>query len=135
MKKIATSSDGRLEVKFNALGQPIGDASIGLSSFLGPLVREIVPATITDWRKITPGMKEVLWKSVQARYLVEKDWEKSYIFKAMTDLWRASKSRLVAKISKAPNEQERIKLRPDNIKSEVEWRAFVREKTSSEFKV
>ncbi|XP_062101517.1 uncharacterized protein LOC133807296 isoform X3 [Humulus lupulus] len=52
----------------------------------------------------------------------------------MTDLWRASKSRPVAKISKAPNEQERIKLRHDIIKSDVEWRAFIREKTSSEFK-
>ena len=67
--------------------------------------------------------------------MVDKDWEKSYIFKAMADLWRTSKSRLVTKISNAPNKQERFKLRPDNIKSEVEWRAFVREKTSSEFKV
>ena len=69
MKTIATSSDGRLEVKFNALGQPIGGASVALSSFLGPLMREIVPVTISDWRKITPGMKEVLWKSVQVCFL------------------------------------------------------------------
>ena len=54
-----------IEVKFNSKGQPIGEASIGLSSFLGALVREIVPVTINDWRKITPEMTEVLWKSVQ----------------------------------------------------------------------
>uniref|UniRef100_A0A803PSE2 Transposase-associated domain-containing protein n=1 Tax=Cannabis sativa TaxID=3483 RepID=A0A803PSE2_CANSA len=65
MKSVATSSEGRLPVKFNALGQPIGKASISLSSFLGPLVREVVPVTLPDWRKITLGMKEVLWRSIQ----------------------------------------------------------------------
>ncbi|PON53964.1 hypothetical protein PanWU01x14_198420 [Parasponia andersonii] len=51
----------------------------------------------------------------------------------MADLWRASKSRLVTKIRLAPNEEERLKLRPDNIKSKVEWKAFIREKTNAEF--
>ncbi|KAM6558032.1 hypothetical protein CsatA_027271 [Cannabis sativa] len=133
MKSVATSSEGRLPVKFNALGQPIGKASISLSSFLGPLVREVVPVTLPDWRKITLGMKEVLWRSIQARYIVDKEWKKNYIFQSMGDLWRASKSRLVAKVKKAPNEHERLKLKPDNIKTVIEWRAFIKEKTSLEF--
>lgn len=53
----------------------------------------------------------------------------------MGNLWRSSKSRLVNKIREAPNEEERLKLRPKNIKSEADWKAFVREKTSAEFKV
>lgn len=53
----------------------------------------------------------------------------------MGHLWRSSKSRLVNKIREAPNEEERLKLRPKNIKSEVDWKTFVREKTSPEFKV
>lgn len=69
MKSIAIDSDGRLEVKFNSKGQPIGATSISLSSFLGALVREIVPVTIKDWRKIPLGMKEVLWKSIQVYIL------------------------------------------------------------------
>ncbi|XP_062075132.1 uncharacterized protein LOC133779155 [Humulus lupulus] len=134
MKSIATNSDGRLEVKFNSKGQPIGTTSIKLSSFLGALVREIVPITITDWRKITPGMKEVLWKSIQARYKVDKEWQKYYVFRTMADLWRAFKSRLVSKLRKAPNEEARMNLKPDNINSEIEWKSYVREKTSAEFK-
>ena len=70
MKSIAIDSDGRLEVKFNSKGQPIGATSISLSSFLGALVREIVPVTIKDCRKIPLGMKEVLWKSIQVYILI-----------------------------------------------------------------
>ncbi|PON33598.1 hypothetical protein PanWU01x14_351230 [Parasponia andersonii] len=92
MKGIAINSNGRLQIEFNSRGQPIGKESISLSSFLELLLREIVPITIPDWRKVTKEMKEVLWKSIQARY------------------------------------------KPDNIKSVDDWKAFVRDKTSLEFK-
>lgn len=134
LKGICEESDGLIEVKFNTKGQPIGPGSVSLSSFLGPLVREIVPVTIVDWRKVPERMKEILWKSVQTRYRVNEDYQKDYIFKEMGHLWRSSKSRLVNKIREAPNEEERLKLRPKNIKSEVDWKTFVREKTSPEFK-
>uniref|UniRef100_A0A803NJ13 Uncharacterized protein n=1 Tax=Cannabis sativa TaxID=3483 RepID=A0A803NJ13_CANSA len=107
---------GKEEPKeFNSRGQPIGEASVSLSSFLGPLVREFVPVTICDWRKVAKELKDILWNYVTVY------------------LWRASKSRLVAKLQEAPNEEVRLTLRPKNIKSEDEWKTFVREKTSSEF--
>ena len=65
LKTIAVDGGSRLEVKFNENGQPIGDESVKLSSFLGPLVREIIPVTIPDWRKVPLGMMEVLWKTIQ----------------------------------------------------------------------
>ena len=54
--------------------------------------------------------------------------------KQMGCLWRASKSRLVNQIIKADNHAERMKLRPNNIPV-AEWRKFVKEKTTKEFKV
>lgn len=72
---------------------------------------------------------------MQTRYKVDKDWERDWCMKVMGDLWRSSKSRLVTKLNELPNEQERLKLKPDNIKSETEWRVFVREKTSKQFQV
>lgn len=66
---------------------------------------------------------------------MDKDWERDWCMKVMGELWRASKSRLVSKLNELPNEQERLKLKPDNIKSETEWRLFVREKTSKQFQV
>lgn len=54
------------------VAQPVGlqDGSIGegftsLSSFLGPLVREHVPYTISDWRKLPLNLKEVLWECIK----------------------------------------------------------------------
>ena len=65
MKGIALDDNGPIPVSFNAMGQPIGRGSVSLSSFLGPLVREIVPVTLLDWRKLQPRMKEVLWKAIR----------------------------------------------------------------------
>lgn len=72
---------------------------------------------------------------MQVRFKVDEEWQKDHIFMSMDDLWRASKSRLVTKIRKASNEEERLKLRPDNIKSIHEWKDFLKEKTSEKFKV
>lgn len=54
--------------------------------------------------------------------------------KQMGCIWRASKSRLVNQILNAENHIERLKLRPDNIQL-AEWKKFVKEKTSKEFRV
>ena len=67
MKGLALQSDGPIPVRFNTLGQSVGEGSASLSSYLGPLVREIVPFTISDWRKVSNDMKSVLWTTVQVR--------------------------------------------------------------------
>lgn len=56
-------------------------------------------------------------------------------FQMMSDLWRSAKSRLVNDIINAKTESERLALKPDCIKSDVEWRAFVKQKTSKEHMV
>ncbi|XP_062106702.1 uncharacterized protein LOC133818035 isoform X2 [Humulus lupulus] len=128
-----TRRNGELiKINWNMNGQPIGDNSIQFASFVGTLVREIVPYTLSDWRKMTPIMRDVLWASIQAKYDLHQDWEKKYCFQMMVDLWRASKSRLVKDIISAKTESERQALKPDCIKSDVEWRAFIKQKTSKE---
>ncbi|KAJ0084462.1 hypothetical protein Patl1_30055 [Pistacia atlantica] len=113
---IALNGDNRIEIKFNDKGQPIDEEFVKLSSFLGPLGREIVPFTILDWRKLPSDMREKLWKCVQSRYKLDQEWQKHYVFKEMGALWRTSKSRLVSNIKMAQNEEERMALKPDNIK-------------------
>ncbi|RIA04185.1 hypothetical protein BRARA_K01611 [Brassica rapa] len=126
MKDIARDPNARIKVDFTAFGEPCGEGSVKLSSYLGPLVREHVPVVIDDWRKIGDDRKTVLWKSVQ--------YEKAAVMKQMGCIWRASKSRLVNQILNAENHIERLKLRPDNIQL-AEWKKFVKEKTSKEFRV
>ncbi|KAL0899656.1 hypothetical protein Bca101_083617 [Brassica carinata] len=133
MKDIARDPNARIKVDFTELGEPCGEGSVKLSSYLGPLVREHVPVVIDDWRKIGEERKTVLWKSVKLRFELDGEYEKAAVMKQMGCLWRASKSRLVNQIIKADNHAERLKLRPDNVPLS-EWRKFVKEKTSKEFK-
>ncbi|CAA7051756.1 unnamed protein product [Microthlaspi erraticum] len=133
MKDIARDPNSRIKVEFTELGEPCGEGSVKLSSYLGPLVREHVPVLIDDWRKIGEELKTVLWKSVKIRFELDGAYEKAAVMKQMGCLWRASKSRLVKQINKAKNHANRMKLRPDNIPT-PEWRKFVKQKTSVEFK-
>ena len=73
----------------------------------------------------------LIW--LQTRYKLDTDWQKDWCIKEICELWRSSKSRLVTRLNKLPNEEEQLKLKPDNIKLEAEWKAFVREKTSKKF--
>ncbi|KAL9422695.1 hypothetical protein AB3S75_034887 [Citrus x aurantiifolia] len=86
MKNIAMDGDDKIEVKFNENGQPIEEGSTTLSSFLGSLVREIVPYTISDWRKVPLKMKNILWNCVQLRYKLDNEWQKAYILNEMGGL-------------------------------------------------
>ncbi|KAL5583463.1 hypothetical protein UlMin_015905, partial [Ulmus minor] len=67
-----------------------------------------------------------------AKYDLHRSWHKKWCFKVMADLWRASKSRLMTDLINATTESERLALKPDCIKSDVEWRSFIKLKTSKE---
>ena len=57
-------------INWNEKGQPVGTNSVQFSSFVGALVREVVPYTISDWRKVSPIMRDVLWASIQVELQV-----------------------------------------------------------------
>ena len=67
--KLCTVPEDKINVKWNVTGQPIGAGSVLLSSFVGPLAREMVPYTLTDWRRLLDGLKAALWKTVQVYVL------------------------------------------------------------------
>jgi hypothetical protein len=67
--------------------------------------------------------------------LLNEGYQKKYIFGAMGRLWRALKSRIVQRIMKCSNQEERMKLKPTNIKSKEDWKAFIKKKTCPEFLV
>lgn len=73
--------------------------------------------------------------NLQARFKVGEQWQKTSIFQQMGVIWRASKSKLVRKLINAMTKEERLGLKPYNIKNMQEWRKFVKVKTSLEFMV
>lgn len=72
---------------------------------------------------------------LQARFKLDTDWHKICVFQQMSCIWRASKCRLVRRLVNAKSMDERLQLKPDNIKCMNEWKKFIKLKTSSEFKV
>ncbi|KAF7154234.1 hypothetical protein RHSIM_Rhsim01G0098700 [Rhododendron simsii] len=85
LKTIVVDGGSRIEVKFDENSQPIGDGSIKLSSFLGPLVREIVPYRLSDWRKLPSGLAAVLWQSIQVRFNLHEEWHRDMCFQRMVE--------------------------------------------------
>ena len=67
MKRLPSIISSRIEVEFNGQAEPIGDGSVKLSSYLGPLVRECVPVTLDNWKHLSEELKTVLWESIQVR--------------------------------------------------------------------
>ncbi|KAK0598638.1 hypothetical protein LWI29_036538 [Acer saccharum] len=50
----------RLKVRFNERGQPVGKTSNRLVSFIGCLVRRMVPITLSTWHKVDNECRERL---------------------------------------------------------------------------
>lgn len=65
MNVVATKKNERLVVEFNEYDQPIGPASVVLSSAMGVFVRETVSILPECWTTVDSETKEVLWTAVK----------------------------------------------------------------------
>ena len=63
----------RIEVSFNAKGQPLGKEGDELQSWIGVLAREHIPIWISDFRSadLAPR-KEIVWMEVVTSFTVEE---------------------------------------------------------------
>lgn len=64
MRKVAENPNEKVSVTFSDFGDHVGPGSITLSSFLGVLVREHVPVTLSDWRKADAVTKQAMWEEI-----------------------------------------------------------------------
>lgn len=65
MKNIAKDPNEKVHVDYTIMGEPCGPGSVQFASYLGTIVREHVPYTIRDWRKVSEDIKLVLWRSIE----------------------------------------------------------------------
>lgn len=65
MKNIAKDPNEKVHVDYTIMGEPCGPGSVPFASYLGTIVREHVPYTIRDWRKVSEDIKLVLWRSIE----------------------------------------------------------------------
>ncbi|KDO47048.1 hypothetical protein CISIN_1g038402mg, partial [Citrus sinensis] len=63
---VVASIDGkRMDVLFNEIGPAVGDNSIKLISYIGSLVKQMVPITLNSWHKVDKDLRKRLWICVQ----------------------------------------------------------------------
>lgn len=61
----AKSSGVKKVIQYNDKGQPMGVNRAKYASYLGVLARTLVPISNHNWFKVTPQLKDKLWRSVE----------------------------------------------------------------------
>ena len=59
-------NDVKIPMKFNALGQPVGDEASVFANFTGCMARShnLLSISYTDWRKVPNEDKEGCWQQI-----------------------------------------------------------------------
>ncbi|XP_073301910.1 uncharacterized protein [Primulina huaijiensis] len=66
----------RKNVRFNKLGQPVGEFAGEMQSYIGVLVREKVKISYQTWKMVPNDVKDLIWESVNLTYNVDQSWKK-----------------------------------------------------------
>ncbi|XP_026385288.1 uncharacterized protein LOC113280890 isoform X2 [Papaver somniferum] len=86
----------RKVIEYNEHGQPIGQFSSELASFMGVLARQMVPIVHEKWKTVPSTLKEELWRCLEAKYVLEASSRKLLV-NGIGDKWRSFKSTLTRK--------------------------------------
>ncbi|KAK2640401.1 hypothetical protein Ddye_028196 [Dipteronia dyeriana] len=76
----------RLNVRFNERGQPVGKTSNRLVSFIGCLVRQMVPIMLSTWHKVDDECRERLRVCMKQQFKIA-DCHMKMVLMLMGRLW------------------------------------------------
>ncbi|WVZ03367.1 hypothetical protein V8G54_024173, partial [Vigna mungo] len=142
MKKIvrARSERKKLEVSWNAKGQPIEPGGSKFISYLGSIVRANVPITYDDWKDSSlDAYKEIIWNDIQLTFNVDT-CRKTFVLRKEGLLLRSFRTSLAHKYLKDDNGDylENPPNQPPtkyaSIISEDIWRQFITKCMDKSFK-
>ncbi|WVZ25066.1 hypothetical protein V8G54_003610, partial [Vigna mungo] len=142
MKKIirARSEGKKLEVSWNAKGQPIEPGGINFISYLGSIVRAHVPIIYDDWKDSSlDAYKQIIWNDIQLTFNVDT-CRKTFVLRKAGLLFRSFRTSLAQKYLKDYNGNylENPPNQPPtsyaSIISEAIWRQFIAKRMDKSFK-
>ena len=58
----------KIKIRYNELGEPIGDTRATLQSYIGMVARNMIPIDIPSWPEVDTELKEKLWLDVQVKF-------------------------------------------------------------------
>ncbi|KAF6162848.1 hypothetical protein GIB67_029117 [Kingdonia uniflora] len=130
-KVIVVESCKRRPLNFNIKGQPIGEYSVFFSTYIGVIVREIVPITILTWHKVKPDVKDslCLWEQ---KFIVPEEAQKLTLMSMGKD-WREFKVEKRKLIDINDEYEQALKNYLEDVPYN-QWEAFVKQCTTSNYK-
>ncbi|KAK2420428.1 hypothetical protein QL285_031156 [Trifolium repens] len=143
MRKVfkAKSSGIKLEVTWNDKGQPIGDNSRCLSSFIGLTARRIVPIYFDHWNTIDKTIKPALdaykqdiWDEIRSAFVIG-DEHYDYVMTVAGTCLRAFRTKLTSDYVR-DSDGNVIRQRPSQYSHVIEqehWDIFVAKRETEEF--
>ncbi|XP_073020481.1 uncharacterized protein [Primulina eburnea] len=122
------------DVRFNKLGQPVGEFAGEMKSYIEVLVREKVKISYQTWKMVPNDVKDLIWESVNLTYNVDQSWKKGCLNSA-NNKWRQFKALLTQKfiLSKRDNTED-LKEPPTGFGiARDDWSSFVISRLSDDF--
>ncbi|KAK9943177.1 hypothetical protein M0R45_008795 [Rubus argutus] len=130
-------SDGDSNSPSKLQPTPTHNSPSRFSSFLGATSKDFVPVTINKWKDLSATYTQQIWEHITQHYVVHELYKRN-IFRRMMKLWRDHKSLLLKDVMKQAEEvglpRAAALLKPDNVDSMDEWLAFLKSKTTAEFR-
>ncbi|XP_024639753.2 uncharacterized protein [Medicago truncatula] len=135
----AKSNGNRIEVQWNARGQPVKHNSKSFASFVGVTVRRLVPISLDNWsakrnKSVVDVYKENIWDEIQKAFVIG-DEHREYVLREAGKLHRAFRTK-IAKFFLKDSNGDFNKQRPAKysycIKQE-HWDNFVAQRKSTHF--
>ncbi|TYK22861.1 putative serine/threonine-protein kinase nek2 [Cucumis melo var. makuwa] len=122
-------------VRYNEDGAPIGENGGKLKSFIGSATHYHVPITYTSWKSVPPELKDKIFTTVEAAFVIDPRSRKNVLQTACIS-FRQFKNWLTTKYI-MPHEDEpqllQVSLEKYSFIEQNHWEEFVRSRLSETF--
>ncbi|KAK9058724.1 hypothetical protein SSX86_023566 [Deinandra increscens subsp. villosa] len=134
--KKAKPSKGKILIKYNKRGVPIGDGAKKLSSFLGCVARSMVPIAYERWLDVGGEIKKACWIYVTTHYILNPNSRK-HTLQSIGTKWKNFKHYLHKKfILPLKDDPEADLLTPPAMYPHLkidDWKLFVAQRLSKKW--
>ncbi|KAF6159283.1 hypothetical protein GIB67_032054 [Kingdonia uniflora] len=125
-KVIATENYLRRPLEYNLLGQPVGEDSVGYNTYLGIIVKEVVPITFVTWHDVENEFRR------QQKFIVPDEARKLALMTMGKD-WREHKVQKRKVIDIKDDLEQALANFPEDVPYD-QWDVFAEQCTTSEYK-
>ncbi|CAK8571330.1 unnamed protein product [Lathyrus sativus] len=135
----AKSNGRKIEVKWNARGQPIKHNSKSFASYIGVTVRRLVPISLDNWsatknKEVVGVYKQNIWDEIEKAFVIGEE-HRAFIYKEAGKLHRAFRTKM-AKFYLRDSKGGFVKHRPAKYSyciTQKDWDKFVAQRLTEKF--